>query len=56
MQELGVAWQALKFGGAMVYPLLVLGVLAIAIIIDRADRPRPASYRGLRWDLPTGKT
>jgi hypothetical protein len=19
------------------------------------DRPRPALYRGLRWDLPTGK-
>ncbi len=36
MQDLGAAWQAIKFGGAMVYPLLVLGVLAIAIIIDRA--------------------
>ncbi len=36
MQEIGVAWQALKYGGAMVYPLLALGVLAIAIIIDRA--------------------
>ena len=36
MQELGIAWQAIKYGGAMVYPLLVLGVLAIAIIIDRA--------------------
>src|SRR5271156_43728 len=36
MQELAVAWQALKFGGAMVYPLLALGVLAIVIIIDRA--------------------
>ncbi len=36
MQELGIAWQAIKFGGAMVYPLLVLGVLAIAIVIDRA--------------------
>ena len=35
MQEIGVAWQALKYGGAMVYPLLALGVLAIAIIIDR---------------------
>ena len=35
MQEVAVAWQALKFGGAMVYPLLALGVLAIAIIIDR---------------------
>jgi len=36
MQELFVAWNAIKFGGAMVYPLLALGVLAIAIIIDRA--------------------
>src|ERR1700719_5169143 len=36
MQELYVAWNAIKFGGAMVYPLLALGVLAIAIIIDRS--------------------
>jgi biopolymer transport protein ExbB len=36
MQEIGSAWQAIEFGGAMVYPLLVLGVLAIAIIIDRS--------------------
>jgi len=36
MQEIGAAWQAIKFGGAMVYPLLALGVLAIAIIIDRS--------------------
>ena len=35
MQELQNAWQALKFGGAMVYPLLVLGVLGIIIILDR---------------------
>ena len=35
MQELQNAWQALKFGGAMVYPLLFLGVLAIIIILDR---------------------
>src|SRR5579862_9006864 len=35
MQELLVALNAIKFGGAMVYPLLILGVLAIAIIIDR---------------------
>ncbi len=35
MQELGVAWNAIRYGGAMVYPLLALGVLAIAIIIDR---------------------
>ncbi len=36
MQELGVAWNAIRYGGAMVYPLLGLGVLAIAIIIDRS--------------------
>ena len=36
MQELLVAWEAIKYGGAMVYPLLVLGALAIAITIDRA--------------------
>jgi len=36
MQEIFVAWNAIKFGGAMVYPLLALGVLAIAIIIDRS--------------------
>jgi biopolymer transport protein ExbB len=36
MQELAGAWEALKFGGAMVYPLLVLGALALIIIVDRA--------------------
>src|SRR6266436_4598246 len=36
MQQLYVAWNAIKFGGAMVYPLLALGVLAIAIILDRS--------------------
>jgi biopolymer transport protein ExbB len=36
MSELKVAWESLKFGGAMVYPLLFLGVLAVAIIIDRS--------------------
>jgi biopolymer transport protein ExbB len=34
--DLAGAWEALKFGGAMVYPLLFLGALAIAIILDRA--------------------
>lgn len=38
MQELATAWQALKFGCAMVYPLRALGILAIAIMIDRAAR------------------
>jgi biopolymer transport protein ExbB len=36
MQELRTAWQALSFGGPMVYPLLLLGIIAIAIILDRA--------------------
>jgi biopolymer transport protein ExbB len=36
MHELAAAWDALKFGGAMVYPLLFLGALAIAIMLDRA--------------------
>jgi len=33
MSELAGAWEALKFGGAMVYPLLFLGAVAIAIIL-----------------------
>jgi biopolymer transport protein ExbB len=36
MTELSGAWDALKFGGAMVYPLLFLGALAVAILLDRA--------------------
>ncbi len=36
MDELRTAWEALRFGGAMVYPLLALGVLAVLIILDRA--------------------
>jgi len=36
MEELNTALEALRFGGAMVYPLLILGVLAVAIILDRA--------------------
>jgi biopolymer transport protein ExbB len=36
MQEIAGAWQALRFGGAMVYPLLLLGALALIIIVDRA--------------------
>ena len=42
MQQLAGAWEALRFGGAMVYPLLLLGALALIIIIDRA-----AVYRSL---------
>jgi biopolymer transport protein ExbB len=36
MHLIQTAWDSLRYGGAMVYPLLVLGVLAIAIILDRA--------------------
>ncbi len=36
MQELTAAWVALKLGGAMVYPLLIVGGLALIIIVDRA--------------------
>jgi biopolymer transport protein ExbB len=35
MGELQSAWQALRFGGAMVYPLLLLGAVAAVIIVDR---------------------
>ncbi len=36
MNELRLAWEAISYGGAMVYPLLVLGALALAIMLDRA--------------------
>ena len=36
MNELRVAWEAISYGGAMVYPLLFLGALALVIILDRA--------------------
>jgi biopolymer transport protein ExbB len=36
MQEIHMALEALKFGGAMVYPLLLLAVLAIIVIVDKA--------------------
>jgi biopolymer transport protein ExbB len=36
VDELHSAFEALRFGGAMVYPLLALGMLAVAIILDRA--------------------
>jgi len=36
MSELRTAWEALGYGGAMVYPLLALGALAVLIILDRA--------------------
>ncbi len=36
MQEIHMALEALIFGGAMVYPLLALGLLALVIILDKA--------------------
>ncbi len=36
MQELAGAWAALRYGGAMIYPLLLLGALALVIMVDRA--------------------
>lgn len=35
MNELRIAWEAIFYGGAMVYPLLVLGLVAVGIILDR---------------------
>jgi biopolymer transport protein ExbB len=36
MQQLHTALEALRFGGVMVYPLLVLAVLASVVILDKA--------------------
>ncbi len=36
MQAIHEALEALKFGGAMVYPLLLLAVLAAVVILDKA--------------------
>ena len=36
MQEMHIALEELKFGGAMIYPLLVLGVIALVLILDKA--------------------
>jgi biopolymer transport protein ExbB len=36
LSELATALSALEYGGAMVYPLLALGLVATVIIIDRA--------------------
>ncbi len=36
MQQLHTALEALRFGGAMVYPLLVLAVVASVVILDKA--------------------
>src|SRR6185437_3844420 len=44
MNELRSAFNELQYGGAMVYPLLFLGIVAVLIILDRAV----AYYRCLR--------
>jgi biopolymer transport protein ExbB len=61
MDELYTALEALRFGGAMVYPLLLLGAVAVGIIIDRftlygrclrlpgALREQVETY-GFKWD------
>lgn len=36
MQDLYESWNALRFGGPMVYPLLALAVIAVAILLDKA--------------------
>jgi len=35
MQEIHIALEALRFGGTMVYPLLLLAVLAAVVILDK---------------------
>lgn len=35
MQDISEALQAMKFGGATIYPLLVLAILALVILIDK---------------------
>jgi biopolymer transport protein ExbB len=35
MSSIAAGWQALSYGGPLVYPLLLLGVLAFIIIVDR---------------------
>ncbi|HTP60861.1 MAG TPA: MotA/TolQ/ExbB proton channel family protein [Burkholderiales bacterium] len=36
MHELHEAWTTLQFGGAMVYPLLALAVIALVLILDKS--------------------
>jgi biopolymer transport protein ExbB len=36
MREMDTALESLRFGGMMVYPLLLLGVIALVIILDKA--------------------
>jgi biopolymer transport protein ExbB len=48
MSELRSALNELQYGGAIVYPLLFLGVVAVLIILDRAV----TYYRSLRLPQP----
>ena len=61
MNELRSAFNELQYGGAMVYPLLFLGIVAVLIILDRAVAysrclrlPRPleelVETYGFVWD------
>ncbi len=36
MQDIQEAWSALRFGGAMIYPLLFLAMLALVLVLDKA--------------------
>lgn len=36
MQDLYESWNALRYGGPMVYPLLALAVIMVAILLDKA--------------------
>jgi biopolymer transport protein ExbB len=51
MHELNSAIGEIQYGGAIVYPLLLLGVVAVLIILDRAV----AFYRSLRLPGPLAK-
>ncbi|HQU15946.1 MAG: flagellar motor protein MotA [Chromatiales bacterium 21-64-14] len=45
MQDFYQAWNALRFGGPMIYPLLVLAVITVAILLDK-------TYVYLRYTRP----
>lgn len=63
MQQIHMALEALRFGGAMVYPLLLLAVLAVVVILDKAfvywqfvrlpqpllDSSKPTIFHGRSW-------
>ncbi len=36
MQEINIAVESVRLGGAVIYPLLVLAVLAAVVILDKA--------------------